>query len=206
MMMSLLQLEAEALAVRPFESRWAGVVAGWVRSEEELRLLAPSTPWPLTAGKVLRWQRPGGRAMVLVRNEAADIVPISGTHSRGSIVGPDEPLGYGELNRMRSRLDHWWLGHVILRPDCRGRGWGHWFAKTLICEGLEVLGAVKISLVVFPENTAAVECYLGAGFRIAGTERQQLVSGAPARKLLRMEIARDRVGRERRDPRAISVT
>ena len=153
-----------------FDPLYAPLIAGWVGTEEQLRWLAPSTPHPLTAAKVVAWKNEGRRAFVF-------------------FGGPDStPLGYGELNPMGNHPDHWWLGHILVRPDQRRRGIGGALVRALLAEAFERRGAARVSLIVFPDNLAAVHCYRRAGFREVGHEHHRFTETGPLQKLLRLEI------------------
>ncbi|UCF33199.1 MAG: N-acetyltransferase [Phycisphaerales bacterium] len=160
----------EALRLVPFDARESGTVARWVQSEQELLFLAPATTGPLTGAKVASWIKPGGRAFLLQR--------------------PAErlPIGYAELNPMRSDPGHLWLGHVVIRPDRRRCGLGRRFVEMLVEEAFQHGGAHRISLVVFPDNRPAIECYKRAGFLLVGEEVHQFATTGPRRRLLRYEI------------------
>ena len=158
--------------VSPFDPRYGGTVARWVGTREELLLLAPATEPPLTAAKVVAWVKSGGRAYLLWRED------------------DEQPLGYAELNPMRGDPKHWWLGHVIVRPDQRGCGLGCTFVKELLSEAFSRLSAERLSLVVFPRNRPAIDCYVRAGFEVVGEETHQLNGRGPRHKLLRLELHR----------------
>jgi RimJ/RimL family protein N-acetyltransferase len=158
------------LRLFPFEPWQARTIAGWVENEQELRRLAPSTPAPLTAEKVLKWLRPLGRRLVLRRG------------------GGDELTGYAELNPMSRRADDYWLGHVILRPDLRNCGLGVKFVRLLTDHAFGRLGGTRLSLIVFPDNTPAIRCYRRAGFRSAGLEYHRFFGLGRKQAVLRLEI------------------
>ncbi len=158
------------LRLFPFEPWQARTIAGWVDDEQELRRLAPSTSAPLTAEKVLKWLRPGGRLWVLRRG------------------GDDVPMGYAELNPMSRRADDYWLGHVLVRPDLRHCGLGVKFVGMLIDHAFGRLGGTRLSLIVFPDNTAAIRCYRRAGFRSAGLEYHRFSGLGGKQAVLRLEI------------------
>jgi len=157
-----------SLRLSPFHPEHAAVIAQWVATNKELRWLAPSTPPPLTGEKVAGWPRPDGHALVLSR------------HGEGEI------LGYGELNRMHGETGHLWLGHVVIRPDQRGQGTGEEFVRRLLKLAFGRLGANRVSLIVFPDNVAAVRCYVRAGFTITGEEQHRFGSFRRKHKLLRL--------------------
>ena len=159
----------QATQLRAFDPRCAGLVVSWVRTPQELFHLAPKTAPPLTVAKVLGWRRPQGQPLLLW--------PAEG----------ELPLGYAELNPMKSDSRHLWLGHVVLDPRCRGKGEGRRFVQALLRWGEEELGARRVSLVVFPDNQAAVACYLKAGFSLRGDEYHRFEPDGPRHRLLRFE-------------------
>jgi RimJ/RimL family protein N-acetyltransferase len=158
--------------ILPFDPRYGEAVARWVGTREELLHLAPATEPPLTAAKVVAWVKPGGQAYLLWRED------------------DEEPVGYAELNPMRGDPKHFWLGHVIIRPDQRGRGLGCSFVKQLLSNVFGRLSAERLSLVVFPRNKSAIECYLRAGFAEVGEESHQFNGRGPRHNLLRLEARR----------------
>ena len=160
------------LDLKPFDERFAGVVAGWVETEEELRWLAPSTEPPLNAPKVIAWKKPNGLRFVLTRGDD----PL--------------PLGYAELNPMRRDAGHKWLGHVVVNPGCRGHGLGGVVVRTLLSYAFDRLFAERVSLIVFPDNTVAIQCYLGAGFTVLGEEHHRFNDAGPRHRLLRLQAER----------------
>ena len=159
----------QAVELRAFDPRCAGLVVSWVRTPAELFHLAPKTPPPLTTAKVLGWCRSKGCPLLLW--------PADG----------DLPVGYAELNQMRSDSRHLWLGHIVLDPRHRGRGEGIRFVQMLLRWALVELGARRVSLVVFPDNQAAVACYLKAGFSLHGEEYHRFEPDGPRHRLLRFE-------------------
>ncbi len=158
------------LQLRTFEAGDALPITHWVRDDDELRRLAPGTEPPLTPEKIIGWKKSGGRAFTLVRADDRST-----------------PIGYGELNPMLRDRDHLWLGHAIVSPDERGRGIGTAFVTGLARLAFDRLGAQRISLIVFPENAAAIECYRRVGFAVMGEEYH--VFGGTRYRLLRMQIS-----------------
>ena len=125
---------------------------------------------PLTAEKVIGWHKATGESFVLV-NE------------------PDPaPIGYAELNPMQREPGHFWLGHAILRPNVRGQGLGQIFVRALVRHAFEQLAADRLSLIVFPENAAAVECYRRVGFSSVREEYHEFGDDRTKHRFLRLEI------------------
>lgn len=164
------KVEPSSLRLELFDDRLSSIIAQWVRAPCELHWLAPATEYPLTAAKVAGWNRPHGRAMILTQ------------------TGDPLPLGYAELNPMRRDQHHVWLGHVLLRPDRRGWGLGVEFTRRLSAVAFKQLEAHFLSLIVFPENRSAVNCYMRAGFTAMGYEYHRFGGKGPKYRLLRMEI------------------
>lgn len=158
------------LHLKPFDRIHAGVITKWVTSTEQLRWLAPGTAPPLTSEKVVAWRRAGGHPYLLVRD------------------GQHEPVGYGELNPMRRLPRDLWLGHLIIKPDERGLGLGQVFVRELLLHAFDQLAAERVSLIVFPENTAAIRCYGRAGFETVREEYHHFGASRKMHKLLRLEI------------------
>ncbi len=161
------------LRLRPFDKLFAPVVAGWARNDDELFWLAPSTSPPLTARKVIGWTRPKDRPLLLFRD------------------GESEPCGYGELNPLNNSHDHVWVGHVVLAPHLRGCGLGRKLADLLIREAFSDPRVQRLSMVVFPENTAAVRCYEAVGFRLTSREQHRFRPRRDVYTMLRLEVARE---------------
>lgn len=151
----------------PFDPLFGPTVASWVRSTEELFLLAPSTRSPLTAAKVARWTARRGRPYLMFGGD------------------DDLPIAYGELNQMVGEIGHLWLGHLLVDPNRRGCGVGRRLTGLLVDQARNFLGAARLTLVVFPENVTAIRCYEGSGFRLAGEQRQRF--GGTRRRMLRYQ-------------------
>ena len=176
---------SEAYGLAPFAAMHAFAVAQWAQTAD-LRWLAPNTCPPLTAAKVLAWNKGEGEAFVLL------------------LRGDPWPHGYGELNRMSNRKGHFWIGHIVVRPDRRRRGFGAALVRLLLARAFEHRRADRVSLIVFPDNRAAIRCYDRVGFVKTGEERHPFAGWRTSPRLWRMEMDRptwERRGR-RRAPRA----
>jgi RimJ/RimL family protein N-acetyltransferase len=158
--------------LRPFSPDHAAPVASWVDSVRTRRWVSPSAAGEVTAELVNRWVKPGGEALVL-----ADAVRFT-------------PIAYGELNPMRAERRHYWLGHLIVAPAYRGFGIGFRLTQELLAHAFLERLAQRVSLIVFPDNSAAVRCYTKAGFRLTGEEFHRFGASARASRLLRFQLAR----------------
>ena len=158
----------------PFATHCAPMIAAWVSDDISLLWLAPRTPPPLTPQKVLDWHGAGKTALLAY------------------VEGEDAPCGYAEINQTRSKPYELWLGHIIVAPQRRSRGIGSRFVDMLLDEAFESFGAQTVSLVVFPENVAAIRCYQRCGFAVTREECHRFRRGGPKCRMLRLAIARER--------------
>ena len=142
----------------PFDALLAPMVAGWAREGRDLFWLAPRTPPPLTPSKVVGWVTPEGRPMLFWQHRNP------------------EPLGYLELNPMPSDYGHYWLGHCVVDPARRGNGSGRCMIHLSLELAFHVRRASRVSLVVFPDNVAAIRCYRRVGLIDAGDQYKFFVT------------------------------
>jgi RimJ/RimL family protein N-acetyltransferase len=158
----------------PFQGDDAAHIVGWVGTRRELFWLAPKTAWPLTISKVMGW--PG-----------SDGCPLSFRRE-----GTNEPLGYLEVNPMPGESHHFWLGHCVLSPDHRGIGLGRRMIELALDVAFLRSGGVRTSLVVFPENFTAVECYRRVGFIDVREQIKYFTTTHRRHVMLQMTIDRER--------------
>lgn len=69
-----------------------------------------------------------------------------------------------------SNLEEIRLGFVIVDDKRRGKGYGKEMLSLAVQYAFDFIGASKISLGVFENNKAAINCYLSCGFRIVQRE------------------------------------
>lgn len=156
----------------PFAPVWAELVVSWVRDAREAYWLAPKSRPPLTATEILRWARPDHEPYMLLQGEQV------------------APIGYGELNRLVGGRRQYWLGHLVVDPALRGRGYGVQLTALLLQEAFEQRGARRVTLVVFPDNTAALACYRAAGMVEDGREWHTFPAYGRREGLVRLAAAR----------------
>jgi RimJ/RimL family protein N-acetyltransferase len=156
-----------------FDRLMAPLVAGWARDARELFWLAPSTAPPLTAAKVVGWAGP-------------ETGPRLFQHDGGF-----EPLGYLELNPMPGQPGHHWLGHCVIRPECRGTGLGRVMIELVLAEAFAARRGHRVSLMVFPENLGAYHCYLRTGFREVSDQYKYFGTMGRRYRMLQMSIGRE---------------
>lgn len=164
-------LDLAALRLIPFDRTQAEEVVSWAPSPREMFWLAPKTRPPLTADKLRRWLGPGREPLQLV-------------------TPANELVAYGELNTLDAAAAHYWLGHLVVRPTLRGRGVGRVLTERLLHRAFTRYAARRVSLVVFPENHAAVACYRAAGFSDVAVEEHYVRAYARTIHLLRMTATR----------------
>lgn len=158
----------QAAYLAEFDPRLAPRVLSWVREPLEAYWLAPRTSPPLTVRKILDWAGEGHDLLMLNTPER----PV--------------PLAYGELNVLLERRREYWLGHLIVDPDHRGRGLGRQLTRLLLRRAFHRYNARRVSLVVFPENAAAVASYRAAGMHDDGYELHTFKAYHRRTQLLRM--------------------
>jgi len=152
-----------------FSPQYADAVISWVRTPEDAYWLAPRTKPPLTPQELLRWQSPDRQGFMLVR------------------TSDHYSVGYGELNVLHGGAPHrYWLGHLVVDPDQRGKGLGVQLTKLLLWRAYARHGAREVSLVVFPENARAIAAYESAGMRADGYETHSFPAYNATVRLLRM--------------------
>jgi len=156
--------------LRPFENIFAEEILRWVRSSEELCRLAPGTAPPLSLEKILAWHKPGGSVYSLHAVEGAPMI------------------GYAELNPMRDEPRHFWLGHILIKPEQRGRGWGTTLVSAMLRAAFEERKALRVSLLVFPDNEPALRCYRALGFIERGAEVHLFPATKRTHRMLRLEL------------------
>jgi RimJ/RimL family protein N-acetyltransferase len=156
----------------PFDRIWAERVVSWVRDGREAYWLAPKSCPPLTPVELQRWHKPDHNPYMLMDGKRR------------------EPLGYGELNRIIGPSRQYWLGHLIVDPEFRGRGYGVRLTALLLAEAFEQRGAQRVTLVAFPDNVAAVACYRAAGMVDDGFEWHTFPAYGRRECLMRLAASR----------------
>lgn len=134
----------------PFRSEHAMCIVRWIRDERELFLVAPRTPPPLTVAKVRGWTVEGDRPFVLTAGA--------------------RPVGYAELNRLDHLPAHLWIGHFVIDPAERRRGYGSLLLRGLLSAAFAVPDVYEVSLTVFPKNVGAIRFYERFGFTLHDTQ------------------------------------
>lgn len=156
------------LRLSPFESRFAEVVAEWAADPQDAFLVAPHTPPPITAQRVLEWSGAARHPCLLMDHQA--------------------PRAYGELNLLNPGTRRWWLGHLLVDPQQRGRGLGRRLVEQLLRKAFREEAARCVTLVVYPDNHRAIRSYRSAGLREDGYERHDFTPYRMQVQMLRMAV------------------
>lgn len=167
-------LRVRATCLTPFDLLYAPSVASWVRSDRELSWVAPGTPPPLSGRKVADWAKARSNRYLLW------------------LAGADGPSAYSELEFMPGRRDQMWIGHLLVDPECRGRGTGLRFVDFLLGVAFLTHAVSSVLLVVVPENRRAIRCYERAGLAVIGQEHRHFKSTRRSFTFLQMGIDRKR--------------
>lgn len=163
--------DSAGFRLRPFDHALAGQVARWAGSMEDLRWVAPCTPPPLDAAKVIDWHRQFVSPYIL--------------------FDPDgTPIGYGELVPSQSRMDEVWIAHLVVAPERRHSGVGRTFVRELMDIAFQDMDAETVSLSVFEDNLAGRACYRRCGFRESGARTLRPVWLTKDEPLVDMRIER----------------
>lgn len=132
-----------------YEERFAGTIAGWARD----------------AGERERWMSRGDvvvdAELLRAWGEAPGVSPYV-------FLDGGEACAYAELWEDRE-ADEAELAHVIVAPECRGRGLGRHVVASLV-EEARARGFADVWMRVVAENAPALACYAGAGFVRASAE------------------------------------
>lgn len=121
----------------------AATVVGWVRSAEDLALVAgPTLQWPLTVEQLLACGHGPARRLRVLLDDGV-------------------PVAFGST---RQAADSVRLGWILVDPERRGQGWGRQLMVLLIADAHRHYGAVALSLGVFAHNHPAVSLYRSLGF------------------------------------------
>ncbi|SCW31533.1 Protein N-acetyltransferase, RimJ/RimL family [Ruminococcaceae bacterium YRB3002] len=140
------------LRLRPFKKCDADTVISWIKSEKIFRFWCADRfeSYPIT-GQDLVDQYEG----------------LAGNDDIFHFVMYDENGIAGHFNIRfpdRNDIDTVRLGYVIVDDSRRGQGLGKQMIKMAIDYAFEFMGAQKVTIGVFRENPAALNCYLASGF------------------------------------------
>lgn len=141
------------MILRDFKKEDAPIIAGWLRTEEELYKWSADrfNKYPLSGEDINENYAP--------QMESGRFIPLTAVDDNGDVIG-HFIIRYPRDDDDSSVR----FGFVIIDPSLRGKGYG----KELIRLGIEYvkenLNATRIDLGVFENNEGARHCYEAVGF------------------------------------------
>ena len=140
-----------SLILRTYQPSDAAVIASWLKSEYLMHQWCADRyeRYPVTPEDMNTYHE---------RN-------IDGQHSRAlTMTDGDDIVGYITLRTPADNPAEQRLGFVIVDDSKRGCGLGKSLVSMAVKYAFETLGAAKVSLGVFENNSYAIRCYEAAGF------------------------------------------
>jgi RimJ/RimL family protein N-acetyltransferase len=149
-----LKKRSRIMILRDYKKEDAPIIAGWLRSEEELYKWSADrfNKYPLSGDDINENYAP--------QIETGRFVPLTAEDDEGNIVGHFIIRYPKEDDDSSVRF-----GFVILDPSVRGKGYGKEMLRLGIEYVKERLHASRIDLGVFENNENAERCYESVGFR-----------------------------------------
>lgn len=141
------------ITLRPFAAEDAPTILSWCKDKRAFRL------W--SADRYDHY--PAAPEEMAKQYEGENLYPMTAI-SDGEIVGHillRNPSGNKDIVR---------LGFIIVDSEKRGQGYGKQMILKAIEHAKEKMGAKRVTLGVFTDNTSAAECYKAAGFKTVGTD------------------------------------
>ncbi len=154
------------MMLRKFEADDGKTILGWIKSEREFRLWSADrfSSYPITAVELA--------AHYDDCTKTGAFFPFTAVDEQGNIIG------HLILRYTNSEKDEVRVGFVIVDSSIRGQGIGRSILELAKKYAFETLGVNRLSLGVFENNSAAVECYKAAGFKQRdGTEEDFCILG-----------------------------
>ncbi len=154
------------MRLREYKQEDAGIIAGWLRSEEELYRWSADrfNKYPLSGDDINENYAP--------QMETGRFFPLTAVDDQGAVVGHFIIRYPREDDNSSVRF-----GFVILDPSLRGKGYGKEMLRLGIEYVRERLFASRIDLGVFENNEGARRCYEAVGFREYGRRECEMPIG-----------------------------
>lgn len=156
----------EDMILRKYKKEDAQIIAGWIRSEEELYKWSADrlNKFPLSGDDINENYAP--------HLETGRFFPLSALDDNGEVKG-HFIIRYPRDDDDSSVR----FGFVIVDPSLRGKGYG----KEMLCLGIEYVkehfSASRIDLGVFENNESARHCYESAGFKEFASRECEMPTG-----------------------------
>lgn len=143
-----------SLTLRPYQPTEANVITTWPKSEYLMRQWCADRyeRYPVIPDDMNSFHQQyidGHRSIAL------------------TMVDEEEVVGYITLRIPADDPTELRMGFVIVDDSKRGRGLGKSLVNMAVDYAFKQLGAKKVSLGVFENNTSAIHCYESAGFHRA---------------------------------------
>lgn len=137
------------LRLRPYKSADAETIVGWLGDERSFYQWCGGRyeSYPISAGDMNDYYR-----------ATEGLYPMTAVDENGI-------AGHLTLRYMDQEEKDVRLGFVIVDPGRRGKGCGRELVQLAAKYAITFMGAEKVSLAVFENNTRAYTCYLAAGFQ-----------------------------------------
>ncbi len=141
------------MVLRDFKQEDAQIIAGWLRSEEELYKWSADrfNKYPLSGNDINENYAP--------QIETGRFFPLTAVDENGNVAG-HFIIRYPRDNDDSAVR----FGFVIVDPSLRGKGYGKEMLRLGIEYVREHLPALRIELGVFDNNESARHCYESVGF------------------------------------------
>ena len=155
------------MILREYRKEDAPVIAGWIRSEEELYLWSSIryNKYPLFGDDINKNYAP--------QIETGRFFPLTALDDTGEIIG-HFIIRYPDPDDDSSVR----FGFVIVDPSRRGQSCGTKMLRLGIEYVKEHFPALRIELGVFEKNESARRCYEAVGFRTCGSEERTMPIGS----------------------------
>lgn len=140
-----------SMTLRPYQPSDAATITSWLKSEYFMRQWCADRyeHYPVTSEDMNSYHRRF----------------INGEKSRAfTMCDGNEVLGYITLRIPAGDPAEWRIGFVIVDDEKRGRGLGKALVRMTVDYAFKQLGASKVSLGVFENNSSAIQCYKKVGF------------------------------------------
>ena len=146
------------MILRDYRKEDAPVIAGWIRSEEELYRWSADrfNKYPLYGDDI--------NESYSQQLETGRFFPLTATEDRGKVIG-HFIIRYPKENDDSSVR----IGFVIVNPGIRGKGYGREMMQLAVKYVKDNLTATRVDLGVFDNNPKARKCYESVGFRDYGS-------------------------------------
>ena len=154
------------MILRDYKEEDGSVIAGWIRSEEELYKWSADriNKYPLSGDDINENYAP--------QVETGRFYPLTAVDDHGDVMGHFIIRYPREDDDSSVRF-----GFVIVNPSCRGKGYGKEMLRLGIAYVREHFSALRIDLGVFDNNEGARRCYEAAGFRECGRSECKMSFG-----------------------------